>query len=141
MGRGGLGLQLPAGLAPGTADQRTLRPTRHPRRVERLIAGVDPECRRQSPDPLIIPGLQITGLAWALAQLLGALLVEIASRLVPVEAPPSIWPFFAAKDLASASVKLVIMRRKADRPADAGERQRQQARRETRGERIPPTKG
>jgi hypothetical protein len=58
-----------------------------------------------------------------------------------VEAPPSIWSTFGMKGLDSASIELVIRRRKADRPADAGDRRRQQARRETRGERAPLTKG
>jgi hypothetical protein len=58
----------------------------------------------------------------------------------PVEAPPSIWSTFGMKGLDSASIELVIMRRKADRHADAGDLRRQQARREMRGERSPLTK-
>ena len=58
-----------------------------------------------------------------------------------MEASPSIWSTFATKDLGSASVKLVIRRRGADRHADAGDLRHQQARREMRGERIPLTKG
>jgi hypothetical protein len=57
-----------------------------------------------------------------------------------LEAPPSIWSTFGMKGLDSASIELVIMRRKADRHADAGDLRRQQARREMRGERSPLTK-
>ena len=77
VGRGGLGLLLPAALAPGTAIQLTLRPSRHPLRVEGVIAWVGPESRRLPPEPLITHGLQFTGLDWALARTLGALLMEI----------------------------------------------------------------
>jgi len=77
VGRGGLGLLLPAALAPGTAVQLTLRPARHPLRVEGVIAWVEPENRRVPPEPLITHGLQFTGLDWALARTLGALLMEI----------------------------------------------------------------
>ena len=77
MGRGGLGLLLPVALAPGTAVQLTLRPTRRPLRMEGVIAWVEPEDRRVPPDPLITHGLQFTGLDWALVRTLGALLMEI----------------------------------------------------------------
>jgi len=77
VGRGGLALQFPAMLPPGTAVQLTLRPTRRPLRMEGVIAWVEPEDRRVPPDPLITHGLQFTGLDWALARTLGALLMEI----------------------------------------------------------------
>jgi PilZ domain len=77
VGRGGLGLLLPTALAPGTAVQLTLRPARHPLRVEGVIAWVEPEGRRLPPDTLIIHGLQFTALDWALARTLGALLMEV----------------------------------------------------------------
>jgi hypothetical protein len=77
VGRGGLGLQLPAVLAPGTAVQLTLRPTRHPLRVEGVIAWVEPGSRDLPQESLITHGLQFTGLDWALARTLGALLMEV----------------------------------------------------------------
>jgi hypothetical protein len=80
VGRGGLGLQLPGVLAPGTAVHLTLRPTRRPLRVEGVIAWVQPEWRRLPPEPLITHGLQFTGLDWALARTLGALLMEVGER-------------------------------------------------------------
>jgi hypothetical protein len=77
VGRGGLGLQLPAMLAPRTEVQPTLRPTRHPLRVEGVIAWVEPESCHLPQESLVACGLQCTGLDWALARTLGALLMEI----------------------------------------------------------------
>ena len=76
VGRGGLAVQLPAALAPGTEVALTLQAARHPLTVEAVIAWVQAENRRLPTGP-ITHGLQFTGLDWALARTLGALLVEI----------------------------------------------------------------
>ena len=76
VGRGGLALQLPDVVAPGTAVRLTLRTARHPLTVEGVIAWVEAEGRRLPQGP-ITHGLQFSGLDWALARTLGALLMEI----------------------------------------------------------------
>jgi hypothetical protein len=76
VGRGGLALQLPIALAPGAEVALTLHAARQPLTVEAVIAWVEAETRRRPQGP-ITHGLQFTGLDWALARTLGALLVEI----------------------------------------------------------------
>jgi hypothetical protein len=76
VGRGGLAVQLPVALAPGTVVALTLPAAHPPLTVEAVIAWVAAEPQRLPPGP-IPHGLQFTGLDWALARTLGALLAEI----------------------------------------------------------------
>ena len=57
-----------------------------------------------------------------------------------VEAPPWTPSLFSREGTDSATMETVTVEHEADRHADAGELRRQEARREMRGERIPPTK-
>jgi hypothetical protein len=75
VGRGGLALQLPVALVPGAEVALTLQAARQPLTVEAVIAWVEAE-RRRLPTGPITHGLQFTGLDWALARPLGALLME-----------------------------------------------------------------
>ena len=56
-----------------------------------------------------------------------------------LEAPPPTPSLFTMEGIDSATLETVTLRREADGRADAGDRRRQQARREMRGERIPLT--
>ena len=76
VGRGGLAVQLPTVLAVGTEVALTFPAARQPLTVEAVIAWVQAENRRLPTGP-ITHGLQFTGLDWALARPLGALLMEI----------------------------------------------------------------
>ena len=76
VGRGGLAVQLPVALEAGAEVALTLHAAREPLRFEAVIAWVEAADRRL-PHGLITHGLQFTGLDWALARTLGALLMEI----------------------------------------------------------------
>ncbi len=76
VGRGGLAVQLPVALEAGAEVALTLHAARQPLTVEAVIAWVEAESRRL-PTGLITHGLQFTGLDWALAHTLGALLMEL----------------------------------------------------------------
>jgi len=76
VGRGGLAVQLSAPMAAGAHVHLTLHTSRQPLTLEAVIAWVEAENRRLPPGP-VTHGLQFTGLDWALARTLGALLMEI----------------------------------------------------------------